>query len=142
LEAGMNDGATSNGDGGEIGSGFPMSVRGGSCEVNADCTDSEAARRVKNVRCAGLELYCDDGLCTAACQRSCTVVRTDMNPCPATQICAPRFGGAASFCSMVPTRCESEADCPLYLPPVDGGTSSWTCREGTCSYLGYSFPTQ
>lgn len=121
--------------GGEVGVGGP-------CGVNADCADSPAARALANVRCAGGEIYCLNGECHADCMDTCTVVRSDVNPCPSPRICTPKFGGATSFCAMTSVRCETAADCPAYLPLVDGGSGAWSCDDGGCAYPGYEFPTK
>jgi len=115
---------------------------GGSCQVNADCANSPAAAALANVRCAGGEIYCWNAECYSDCMDTCTVVRTDVNPCPTPRICEPRFGGQQSFCAMTPAKCQTAADCPVYLPRVDGGPSSWSCEAGVCAYPGYEFPTQ
>ena len=115
---------------------------GGSCQVNSDCTNSPAAAALANVRCAGGEIYCWNAECYSDCMDTCTVVRTDVNPCPTPRICEPRFGGQQSFCAMTVAKCQSAADCPAYLPHVDAGQAVWSCVGGICTFPGYEFPTQ
>ena len=143
-EAGSDVGG---GDGGLDGS-TPMGFNdgsvgvGGACQVNADCANSPAAAALANVRCAGGELYCWNGECYSDCTQTCTVVRSDVNPCPAPRICEARFGGQESFCAMTPAKCQSASDCPANLPRVDGGQAAWSCQDGGCTYPGYQFPTR
>lgn len=112
---------------------------GGTCTVNSDCTDSPAAQALSGVRCLALETYCLDGTCYADCAGSCTVVRTDTNPCPPQRLCT-RF---PPVCKIVPIRCSQAADCPSYLPPVaDGGVGAWSCEEGLCAYPGLVYATR
>jgi hypothetical protein len=146
-EAGSDVGGADGGDGGLDGS-TPMGFNdgsvgvGGACQVNADCANSPAATALANVRCAGGELYCWNGECYSECTQTCTVVRSDVNPCPAPRICEARFGGQESFCAMTPAKCRSASDCPAYLPRVDGGQAAWSCQDGGCTYPGYQFPTR
>jgi hypothetical protein len=112
---------------------------GGACVTNADCVDSPAAKALANVRCTGWEAYCLSGLCHADCAISCTAVRTDVNPCPNPRFCTPSLG----VCKIVPIRCQSPSDCPVYLPPLsDGGTASWSCDAGFCAYTGVDYGTR
>lgn len=115
---------------------------GGACQVNADCAKSPAAAALANVRCAGGEIYCFNAECYSDCAQTCTVVRSDFNPCPAPRICEARFGGQESFCAMTPAKCQTASDCPAYLPRVDGGQATWACEDGGCTYPGYAFPTR
>ena len=111
---------------------------GGTCATNADCADSSAAQALANVRCVGFEVYCVGGTCYADCASSCTAVRTDVNPCPSPRLCAPSLG----VCKIVPLRCQSSADCPVYLPLLDdGGAAAWTCDGGFCAYPGTEYGT-
>jgi hypothetical protein len=115
---------------------------GGTCQVNTDCANSPAAAAFSKVRCAGGQIYRWQGLCHADCMSTCTIVRTDVNPCATPRICEPRLGGQESFCAMTPARCQTAAQCPSYLPSTDAGQAVWTCDDGGCAYPGYQFPTR
>jgi len=114
---------------------------GDECKANADCVDSPAAHQLDNVRCAARDIYCLRGTCHAGCLESCTVVRTDTDPCPAPRICVPKLGGKAFYCSIAPVSCESAADCPPALPPTSAETAEWECTKGLCEYPGFDYAT-
>ena len=81
---------------------------------------------------------CSGGTCYADCANSCIAVRTDVNPCPSPRFCAPALG----VCKIIPIRCSSANDCPVYLPPLDdGGSAAWACDAGICSYPGTDYAT-
>lgn len=113
------------------------------CSTNADCENSSAADDLKGVRCAGQELYCLNRKCRSGCMAPCSVVRTDVNPCPEPRLCTPKLDGSVSFCTITPTTCESADDCSSFLPPTSSAeTAQWSCEEGLCVYPGYEYPTR
>jgi hypothetical protein len=115
---------------------------GGECTVNADCVDSPAAQAIKDVRCAGRDIYCLDATCHAECTDTCEAIRTDVNPCAAPRLCVPFLGGATSFCSITPVKCSKVSDCPAYLPPTpNGDPGAWSCTDGVCAYPGFDYAT-
>jgi len=116
---------------------------GGECTVNADCVDSPAAQAIKDVRCAGRDIYCLDAVCHAECTDTCEAIRTDINPCTAPRLCVPFLGGSTAFCSITPVKCTKVADCPAYLPPTaSGDPAAWSCTDGICSYPGFEYATE
>lgn len=110
-----------------------------SCVVNADCADSPAADEIRQIKCES-EVYCQAGTCKGECVEMCQPVRSDVNPCAGGRLCAP-YGFGGSFCSMLPVPCSSVADCPVYLPPSEGGTSAWSCTASVCSNPGWTYAT-
>jgi hypothetical protein len=112
---------------------------GGECKKNADCANSPAAAQLKNLRCTGQELYCLAGVCHGECLDSCSVVRSDVNPCTAPRICVPKFGGVLSVCSITPVACTTASDCPKYLPNAN---QAWTCDAGACAFPGFQYGTE
>jgi len=107
------------------------------CMRNADCANSEAARALENIRCAGIEIYCMAGLCKADCMQLCEEVREDVNPCDEPRLCAKSESGL-SFCTILPIKCNDKSSCPGFLP---GSSDAWLCDEGACRYPGYEFST-
>ena len=113
------------------------------CQLNADCVDSEAGRQAQILRCASTDLYCLNAHCSVECGKRCQVVVSDQNPCEAPRLCAPLAGSGVSFCTILPIKCASPADCPVYLPTTgDGGQSSWSCDNGICQYPGWTYATK
>ena len=109
------------------------------CARNSECADSGVARSTSELKCPTREVYCLQGQCKGGCGESCTVLRTNLNPC-SEGMCTSRL--ELSYCTMLPIPCETAGDCPLYLPPLaDGGQSSWTCENQICRYPGFEYPT-
>lgn len=140
------------GDGGGAGKGAPTggtATDGGSdtagagneCTANADCLDSPAAHQLDNVRCTARDIYCLRGNCYAGCLNSCSVVRTDTDPCPAPKLCVPKLNGNAFYCSITPVSCTTASDCPPAFPPTSDEPAAWQCVDGTCQYPGFDYAT-
>ena len=116
---------------------------GSECQRNADCIDSAAGRLAITLRCALTDLYCLEGQCIAECGKRCQTALPDQNPCTDGRLCAPLGNSDTSFCSRMPIKCASAADCPLYLPmSKDGSQVSWGCEEGICRYPGWTYATE
>lgn len=116
---------------------------GGACTVNNDCTASPAAMESGKYGCIN-EVFCLDGVCHGDCTITCSMVRTDINPCPAPRICTALPGsGPTTVCKITPIPCTTAATCPRYLPSFpDGGTGEWSCTDGICRYPGFSYSTE
>lgn len=109
-----------------------------SCEVNADCGDSPAARDIRRKKC-GSEVYCSGGTCKGECLDWCQPIVTDTNPCEGGRLCAPQAGSPDSICTMLPVKCSSIEDCPVYLPPTESGPSAWSCNGGKCENPAWTY---
>jgi hypothetical protein len=116
------------------------------CQTNAECVASPEAEAIKNYLCGPREAYCLDGGCHAECRESCTVARSDTNPCPYPGQCERvQFAPAdpiLGFCTARPIACTTVDNCPDYLPPLpSGGTGEWTCEGGLCTYPEFEYAT-
>ena len=114
---------------------------GNSCRANADCANSEAAHAIAQVKCEFKEVYCLNDTCHGQCRSICIPVRTDVNPCDGGAVCAAANQYGNDFCTMLPVQCSSVADCPEYLPPMDGGISAWSCDDGVCTNPAWTYAT-
>lgn len=115
------------------------------CQTNADCKDSEAAVKARDLKCLVPEVYCLEHACKSGCAANCTVARADVNPCM-QGLCAHSpypVTKDMNFCTMLPVACDSSMDCPKYLPPAASGESAaWSCEDSVCRYPGFEYATQ
>jgi hypothetical protein len=115
------------------------------CNVNADCVDSQAAKDIEPIRCGPKDLYCLEGTCHGECRELCEVVRDDMNPCSEPRHCVRQgdSSDALSFCTIMPIPCDTADDCPAYRTVLpEGGQGEWSCDDEVCRYPGVEYATQ
>ena len=110
---------------------------GTECRVNSDCSPTEA------LRCAAEDVYCLNGQCHQDCTEQCEAIRTDMNPCRESQLCAPRpDDSGVGYCTIMPIRCLNVNFCPVYQPQTGAEPDAeWSCEGGICTYPGFSYAT-
>ena len=116
---------------------------GAECQTTADCKDSAAATKARDLKCLVPEVHCLEHACKFGCAANCTVARADVNPCQ-QGLCAHSpypVTKAMNFCTMLPVGCDSSVDCPKYLPPTAAGGATWSCEEGICRYPGFEYAT-
>jgi hypothetical protein len=104
------------------------------CAMDDECADF--AHRLG--RCGPKEVWCSDkGQCTGGCRDLCVTADPRVTVCPERLVCSDT--GATnpmpSSCTALPISCDSEADCPLFLP----GDGSWECVEGICRFPGFTY---
>jgi hypothetical protein len=114
---------------------------GGACRTREDCAESEAVRKLANVRCAPQEVYCADEVCHASCRVQCDAHSAAANPCDEGELCAaPSPRGLPLFCTALPIPCSALEQCPLFRPTDDDGAQhQWACVDESCQYPGYEY---
>ena len=110
------------------------------CSVDSDCANSIAA--AKYSRAGPIDVWCNKGKCFAAERLACEAVRSDFNPCPSGEFCAP-LGQYGTYCTLLPIDCSDVANCPAFRPLDSNGVQAdWSCASGICWYPGLEYTCQ